>query len=429
MARAKSKISKPSGESPRKSADANRRLGKIAGGKGAQPKDARKQPLFKSHTEHTGVPFECVALLLQGGGALGAYQAGVYQALAEANIHPNWVAGISIGAVNAAIIAGNAPQDRLEKLRQFWEILSPRHFGPMGPHIESALAQGDEARSFWNQALAATIVVTGIPGFFVPRIPSPVLYPPGTLEATSFYDTKQLRATLENLIDFDRLNSGEIRYSAGAVNIRSGNFVYFDTETHTIAPEHVMASGALPPGFPPIEIEGESFWDGGLVSNTPLQWVMDAGAGLDMLVFQVDLWCAEGEFPRNLAEVLTRNKEIQYSSRTRANTDWFKRAKKVRCALASLLEKLPPELMKSPEAEFLKDKADHSVANIIHLIYHSQSYEGFSKDFEFSRLTMDEHWRTGYNEAVRTLRHPEVVARPRSHDGVYTFDLAVDGRE
>ena len=148
-----------------------------------------------------------------------------------------------------------------------------------------------------------------------------------------------------------------------------------------------------------------------------------------MLVFQVDLWCSEGAFPRNLAEVMTRNKEIQYSSRTRANTDWFKRGKQVRCALASLLEKLPPELMDSPEAEFLKSKADHSVANIIHLIYHSQSYEGFSKDFEFSRLTMEEHWRTGYNEAVRTLRHPEVVARPKSHDGVYTFDLAVDGRE
>ena len=190
-----------------------------------------------------------------------------------------------------------------------------------------------------------------------------------------------------------------------------------------------MASGALPPGLPAVEIDGEFYWDGGLVSNTPLNWVVEAGAGKDMLIFQVDLWCARGEFPRNMAEVLTRNKEIQYSSRTRANTDWFKRGKKLRCTLASLLENLPEELKKTPEAQYLKSRADHSVANVIHLIYRAQTYEGFSKDFEFSRLTMDEHWSAGYNEAVRTLRHPEVLERPDSADGVYTFDLAVDSRE
>ncbi len=423
MAQSKKAKQERAARNRRKSADANRRIDKVAA------KPARQLPLLKSHRVPKHVPFECTALLLQGGGALGAYQAGVYQALSEANIHPSWVAGISIGAVNAAIIAGNAPQARLDKLRQFWESMTPGRFGALGPQLEAALALGDEARKLWNQALATSVLVTGVPGFFVPRLPSPLLSPPGTLRATSFYDTEELKTTLEDLVDFDRLNSGETRFSAGAVNVRTGNFVYFDTESHTIGPEHVMASGALPPGFPAVEIEGTFYWDGGLVSNTPLQFVVDAAEGRDMLVFQVDLWCARGDFPRNMAEVLTRHKEIQYSSRTRANTDWFKRDKRLRCTLASLLEKLPDELKESPEAEFLKTKADHSVANIIHLIYRSQAYEGYSKDFEFSRLTMEEHWRAGYNEAVRTLRHPEILERPASADGVFTFDLAVDGRE
>lgn len=430
MARGKAKKPGPTAKNRRKGDDAKRRLGRIAGGKGRKSAGKRpNSPLLKSHREHKDVPFDCVALLLQGGGALGAYQAGVYEALAEANIEPTWLAGISIGAVNAAIIAGNAPETRLEKLRQFWETMTPRHFGPMGPQFEAALARGVEARQFFNQALAAGVIVAGIPGFFTPRFPPPLINPPGTLEATSFYDTRQFTATLETLIDFDRLNSGETRYSAGAVNVRTGNFAYFDNQTDTITPAHVMASGALPPGLPAVEIDGEHYWDGGLVSNTPLQWVVESGFGLDMLIFQVDLWCAQGTFPHNMQEVMTRHKEIQYSSRTRANTDWYKQTKRLRCTLASLLEKLPESLRNSKEAEFLKTKADHNVTNIIHLIYHSQPYEGFSKDFEFSRLTMDEHWRKGYEDAVRTLRHPEVVEPPETADGVYTFDLAVDGRD
>jgi NTE family protein len=204
-----------------------------------------------------------------------------------------------------------------------------------------------------------------------------------------------LKATLERVVDFDRINSGEMRFSVGAVNVRTGN-VYFDNTTREILPEHVIASGALPPGFPAVEIEGEHYWDGGLLSNTPLQWVVEHGPRQDTLAFQVDLWCSHGEFPGDIADVATRQKEIQYSSRTRANTDQFKRLQKMRCALATLLEKPPDDLKASEEARMLRPYADRKLYSIVHLIYRSKHYEGNSKDYEFSRLTMEEDWRTGY---------------------------------
>ena len=377
----------------------------------------------------TRPPFECIALLLQGGGALGAYQAGVYEALAEVDLHPDWVAGISIGAINSAIIAGNPPEERVAKLRAFWEGITTNPLFDWTAAADQFAPKGDIARSFFNQMNAAWAMVGGAPGFFTLRQPGPWLHPAGCLEATSFYETKLLKATLEDLVDFDRINSGEMRFSVGAVNVRSGNLVRFDSATRTIRPEHVMASGSLPPGFPAVEIEGEHYWDGGLISNTPLQWVFEHGQRQDTLAFQVDLWSARGEFPGDLAEVATRQKEIQYSSRTRANTDQFKRLQRMRCVLATLLEKLPDDLKASEEAKMLRSTADHKVYNIVHLIYRSKHYEGHSKDCEFSRLTMEDHWRAGYHDAVRTLRHQEVLKRPSDLGGVFTFDLAQAGRE
>ncbi len=238
-----------------------------------------------------------------------------------------------------------------------------------------------------------------------------------------------LKATLERLADFDRINDSAMRFSVGAVNVRSGNFVYFDNTTHQIRPEHVMASGSLPPGFPATVIDGEHYWDGGLVSNTPLQWVLDNRPRQDTLAFQVDLWNARGELPRNLMESDLRQKEIRYSSRTRAASDQFKKQQLLRRAVAKLLAGIPPELQQTPEAELLAKEADGKVYNLIQLIYHTQNYEGASKDYEFSRRTMQEHWSAGYHDAVRTLRHPEVLMRPQGLDGVFTFDLAVDGRD
>ena len=375
------------------------------------------------------LPFEVVALVLQGGGALGAYQAGVYEALSEAGIHPNWISGVSIGAINAAILAGNPLNTRIDRLREFWTQVTADGPWPGAGDACFSLAKGDAMRQLINQMSANFATVGGARGFFSPRPIPPWFQPPGTIEATSFYDTSELKRTLERLVDFDRINSGEIRFSVGAVNVTTGNFVYFDTTTHTIRPDHIMASGALPPGFPAIEIDGERYWDGALVSNTPLQWVVDAEPRRDTLAFQVDLWSARGEFPRDIFEVTTREKEIRYSSRTRAKTDQFKYEQKLRHALAGLLEKLPEDLKKGPEARLLDSVAERKVYNIIHLIYRAKNYEGHSKDYEFSRLSMQEHWRTGYHDALRTLRHPEVLERPRNHEGVFTFDLAAQGRE
>jgi NTE family protein len=391
-----------------------------------QPK--RAEPM-KTHKAAPRPPFECIALVLQGGGALGAYQAGVYQALAEADLHPDWVAGISIGAINSALIAGNPPEQRVERLRAFWEqITTPSSWG-WGGDLVKQVHLGDRGRELLNQVSAVTTMTQGAPGFFTPRVPSPQFLPPGSPGATSYYDTTPLRATLESLVDFDRINSGEMRFSVGAVNVRSGNFVYFDNATHHIKPEHIMASGALPPGFPAVEIEGEFYWDGGLISNTPLQWVVESTMRQDTLAFQVDLWSARGEIPGNLAEVTVRQKEITYSSRTRAKTDQFKQMQKLRNAVAALIKNLPPELQRGAEHDLLNSFADRKVYNIVELIYHTKHYEGDSKDYEFSRLSMEDHWLAGYHDAIRTLRHPEVFERPNNLEGVSTFDLARDGRE
>jgi len=388
---------------------------------------ARRPPHRKTHVATQRPPFERIALILQGGGALGAYQAGVYQALAEAHLHPDWVAGISIGAINSALIAGNPPKKRIERLRSFWETVSAPPFGM--PFLAALEGRDEFTHTLINQVSSLGALIGGAPGFFRPRVPPPFLYPNGMPEALSYYDVAPLRATLEALVDFDLINTGAMRFSVGAVNVRSGNFVYFDSATHQICPEHVMASGSLPPGFPPTEIEGECYWDGGLVSNTPLEWVLDSRPGLDTLAFQIDLWSARGDFPRNLVEAETRQKEIRYSSRTRLATNQFKKKQILRRAAARLLAKIPKELLQTPEAEMLALEADEKVCNLIQLIYRTKHYEGNSKDYEFSRRTMEEHWRSGYNDAVRTLRHPEVLQRPQGLDGVFTFDLAVDGRE
>ena len=409
-------------------------LPRVPGGaRASEGSDLLRARLRKTHKSHARPPFECIALLLQGGGALGAYQAGVYEALAEARVDPDWVSGISIGAINAALIAGNPPEARVDVLRQFWNLVTEplttvaENFGCIWPCAVGF--GGGVGRGFVNRMNAALALLRGVPGFFAPRVPALWLQAAGTPGATSFYDTTQLKTTLERLVDFDRINAGPMRFSIGAVNVSSGNFVYFDNSTHTIGPEHVMASGALPPGLPAVEIEGEYYWDGGLVSNTPLQWVLESEPRQDTLAFQVDLWSARGALPRNLAEVITRQKEIQYSSRTRANSDRFKHMQLLRNALSHLLQKLPPELGDSPEADLLRPVAGHKVYNLVQLIYRSRTYEGDSKDYEFSRRSMEEHWRVGYRDTVRTLRHPQVLARPTNHAGVFTFDLARDGRE
>ena len=371
--------------------------------------------------------FERIALLLQGGGALGSYQGGVYQALAESDLHPDSVAGISIGAINAALIAGNPPERRVERLRAFWEAVTQPPLGV--PYLASVDIKSDMQRQMINQFRAMGTMLWGAPSFFKPRIPPPFFLPAGNPGNLAFYDTSPLKTLLESLVDFDRINAKEMRFGVGAVNIKTGNFIYFDNLTHKVGPAHIMASGSLPPGFPATEVDGEFYWDGGLVSNTPLQWVLDGRPREDTLAFQVDLWSARGELPRDMIEVDTRQKDIRFSSRTRAGTDQFRRMQALRRAAAKLLDEMPKELRQSAEAELLAQEADHKVYNIIQLIYHASNYEGASKDYEFSRRTMEEHWKAGYSDMVRTLRNPEVLQRPQSPDGVFTFDLKQQGRE
>ncbi|MCF3935785.1 patatin-like phospholipase family protein [Acuticoccus sp. M5D2P5] len=384
---------------------------------------------LKTVRPRQSLPFERIALLLQGGGALGSYQAGVYQALAENDLHPDWVAGISIGAVNCALIAGNPKGKRVEALRTFWELVTSPPTTPTAAMLSffgNAAPRGDLAHQLLNQARAFSTMMGGAPNFFAPRTLPPYLHPAGSMEAQSFYDVTPLRDTLERLVDFDRINAGETRFSVGAVNVRSGNFAYFDSTTHDIGPEHVMASGALPPGFPAAKVEGEYYWDGGLVSNTPLQWVLESKPRRDTLAFQVDLWSSRGDFPRDLISQDVRQKDIRFSSRTRAATDQFKKMQRMRRALCDLLEHVPDReaLQDDPDLALLMNEADRKVYNIVHLIYRAKNYEGSSKDYEFSRLTMEEHWEAGYNDASRTLRFPDVLARPQTPDGVATFDVA-----
>jgi NTE family protein len=368
-------------------------------------------------------PFESVVLLLQGGGALGAYQAGVYEAMAEAGLQPDWIAGISIGAFNSALIAGNPPEERVGKLRSFWEqITAPQPWDLVTDHL-ARIARGNDARLMVNQMSATANLLGGAPGFFKPRSPGPWHHPRGCIEATSYYDTSPLKATLERLVDFDRLNSGAMRFSSGSVNVRSGNFVYFDTTKHRIRCEHVIASGSLPPGFPATEIDGEHYWDGGLVSNTPLQWVLQYGPRQDTLAFQVDLWAAKGDFPESISEVATRQKEILYSSRTRENTERFRTSQHMRHAFAKMCAHIPDDIKQTPEYEYLHAMADNKVYRIVELIYHARHYEGDNKDYEFSRVSMEDHWRAGYTDAARTLRHPEALVRPTDSDGLALFDI------
>jgi NTE family protein len=363
-------------------------------------------------------------LVLQGGGALGSYQAGAFQALCHAGFEPEWIAGISIGAINAAIIAGNDPDKRVARLKEFWEMASsPVPWNPVLNH--------ERARSLFNETSAAIIAAFGVPGFFTPRIPPAPLWPPGSSQSLSYYDTAPLKKTLEHLVDFDRINDLKTRLSVGAVGVTSGNFRYFDNHEFkklgkTIGPEHIMASGALPPGFPSVVIEGEHYWDGGISSNTPLDFVLDEETDRDLLIFQVDLFSARGRLPETLLEASEREKDIRFSSRTRMNTDKNKQIHNTRVAVRDLINKLPDHLKNDPSVELLRKAAKENTVTVVHLIYKSKNYETSSKDYDFSHVGMVEHWGAGVRDVHLSMRHKEWLERPQSGETMVTYDLTGD---
>ncbi len=368
-----------------------------------------------------------IALVLQGGGALGAYQAGVYAQLSSSNYQLDWVAGVSIGAINAALIAGNLPERRIERLSEFWHLVS----SGMGPLSDTASAShklngGLEMpgpRSAFNQFSALWSAMRGIPGFYQPRVPPAMLQPDGAPGAISIYDTAPLRTTLEQLIDFDLINSKKVRLSMGAVNVCTGNSEYFDNFDRTIGPEHIMASGALPPAFPPVMIDGQPYWDGGIVSNTPLQYVLDMRGDDSLMAFQVDLFSARGKLPLNLAEVQQRQKDILYSSRTRYNSDMAAEVANARKAICDLLVKLPQHMQDDPAVQHLTKVARAAPVDIVQLIYRQASWELESKDYEFSRVSVLEHWQAGQRDMRDTIEHPDWLKSSGVHDGVTQYDL------
>jgi NTE family protein len=282
----------------------------------------------------------------------------------------------------------------------------------------------DRSHSLFNETSAAMIAAFGVPGFFTPRFPPAQFWPNANPQTLSYYDTTPLRRTLERLVDFDRINDKATRLSVGAVNIATGNFTYFDNMMQEIRPEHIMASGALPPGFPAIEIDNEFYWDGGVASNTPLDYVLDQETRTDLLIFQVDLFSARGPLPRTIQDVEARQKDIMYSSRTRQITDSFQRLQRWKKRAYNALIKVPDADLNDEERAMRDKLANLPGHSIVQLIYQQQTYEGAAKDYEFSGTSMRDHRLSGHEDTKNSLSHKRWLTIPES--GLATHDVHRD---
>lgn len=361
-----------------------------------------------------------VALVLQGGGALGAYQAGVYQALEEHDLTPEWVAGTSIGAINGAIIAGNEPRQRIQRLREFWSSVSRAGFSGS----DRASRPVGQMFSFLS---AMQAIWAGQPGFFVLRsVPPMFRSEDGSSRTASFYDTRELRSLLERVVDFDYLGRGAVRFSLGAVHVKSGRLRYFDNRFQALGPEHVMASGALPPGFPAIEVDGELYWDGGIYSNTPLEVVMDDYPRRSTLCFMVDLFNPTGPEPRNIPEVETRHKNIMYATRSRHHIETYAKIHNMRIAIGELYGLLPEKLRDDPEVKSMAALGCRTTMEIVHLGYPDQEWELSTKDTDFSSVAIEERWAKGYRDALRAVEHAPWLEPVPPHVGVVVHDIPAD---
>jgi NTE family protein len=330
-------------------------------------------------------------LLLQGGGALGAYHCGIYEGLAEFGMTPNWFVGISIGAINSAILAGNPPGRRLERLRTFWDRASEFSKYDLPAWLEPM-------RPLMGKLNFATVATWGIPGFFKPRAMPPDLATSGTPEALSYYDTSPLRETLKELVDFDLINSGEVRLSLGAVNVRTAESVYFDSHRVRITPDHVLASGALPPGFPAIKIDGEYYYDGGLVSNSPITYIVDEKPLTSALIVQANCFNARGPLPRTLDQAMERVKDIQFATKQRFNTQRIQELQDMREALKRLMAKLPADLKSDPDVQKLVPLCDNRDWTFVHFNNRRPEHGGQAKDAEFSRAAVLDRWAGGLED-------------------------------
>ncbi|WP_229473914.1 patatin-like phospholipase family protein [Pseudoduganella lurida] len=339
-----------------------------------------------------------IVLVLQGGGALGAYQAGVYQALHEHGLAPDWVVGTSIGAINGALLAGNRHADRLQRLKAFWDRVA--HHDVFDPNRLS----DDQRRQNIRVSTMATLF-GGVPGFFRPRpfnaFAAGLPVPP---EQASFYDTADLAATLDELVDFDYLNSPEgMRLTVNALRVRCGSLVSFDSRDGNVCADHVRASGALPPGLAPVRIDGDLYWDGGLYSNTPLETVLDDGSQADTLCFMVDLWSAEGPEPGTLEEVATRQKDVTFASRSRRHLVDYESTRRMQLKLRELYAALPDHEKSAQGARELDALGCGSTLHVVRLPYSGHDWHMPMKDINFSKGSITWRWDQGHADALRAI--------------------------
>jgi NTE family protein len=353
--------------------------------------------------KNTKQTYERMACVFQGGGALGAYQVGAFCAIHEKGYHPNFLAGVSIGAINSAIIAGNSRDKQIDKLTAFWETIIPQIW-------TDTLYDGESKnflRHLHNQMGAMHSIFWGLEGFFKPRPIPPTPLTHDTPDKLSYYDTSILKSTLENLIDFDRINNKKITLCLGAVNVASGEMEFFNNQKTIITPEHVMASGALPPGFPAIKIGDDYYWDGGIYANTPLVTVLDALPEQDTLCFVVDCFSLRGELPQTMDELEERQKDIRYASHSRRLTNVYTSRQNLQTAIQYLGEKLSPEAKKDPEVQKILELGHSKQFSVVHIIYRGTPFAHSFKDYNFARSTINYRMKTGYENAMEILQNPD----------------------
>ena len=347
---------------------------------------------MKRDLQHEMKALGQTVLVLQGGGALGAYQVGVYEALAEAGVEPDWVVGTSIGAINAGLIAGSPRGERVDRLCEFWKRV--QH----GPGFSQFLPA-------WMAAAArnAVAVSTGVPSFFQPK-PAAFLSPhlPLGTDDAGYYTTRPLMETLEELIDFDQLNSGDVRLTVGASNVRTSEMHYFDSRDMEIDARHILASGALPPAFPAVRIDGELYWDGGILSNTPVEVVFDDNPRRDSLVFAVHIWNPHGPEPRSIWEVMNRQKDLQYSSRSNTHIARQRQLHRLRHIIAELGSMVPPEAADKALAE-MKSYGCTTTMHVVRLLAPALEYEDHAKDIDFSPEGIRQRREAGYRHTMDTI--------------------------
>lgn len=370
--------------------------------------------LATNHTRKTTTSHSQVVLVFQGGGALGAYQVGVYQAMHETGIEPDWVIGTSIGAINGTIIAGNHPRERMAKLERFWGLVQNQRAGDFGAWW----------RGLGNAFSNLDICARGVEGFFLPNPEAAWgMHSPLGVERAAFYSTGPLAATLAELIDFDCVNAKHTRLTLGAVNVASGEMRYFDSRHSALCATHVMASGALPPAFPAIRIDGEPYWDGGVYSNTPIEVVLDDRPRRDSLIFAANMWHPRGPEPETIWQVLGRHKDIQYASRAKSHISRQQQIHRMRHIIRDLGAHIPEQKRNAPAVQELLAYGCATVMHVVPLLAPRLEGEDHTKDIDFTPAGVQARRQAGYADMRRALARAPWRKAVDAMDGIILHEV------